>query len=139
MNKHEQPYAMYDPAANGWQMTGTLSLWQEAEDMEAVPPAGMTRQGVLFLRAAWQPIAALAEETWPTPRAAQGESRNHTIWLRPANKPQNLENAVARRNPSTIGSKLNPSWVEWLMGFPADWTDLQETDNKTGDNNHATA
>jgi DNA (cytosine-5)-methyltransferase 1 len=23
------------------------------------------------------------------------------------------------------GGKLNPMWVEWLMGFPAGWTDLE--------------
>lgn len=22
------------------------------------------------------------------------------------------------------GGKLNPTWVEWLMGFPTGWTDL---------------
>jgi hypothetical protein len=28
------------------------------------------------------------------------------------------------------GGKLNPMWVEWLMGWPAGWTDLKplETD-----------
>jgi hypothetical protein len=25
----------------------------------------------------------------------------------------------------TNGGKLNPMWVEWLMGFPAGWTDLE--------------
>ena len=23
------------------------------------------------------------------------------------------------------GGKLNPTWVEWLMGFPLAWTDLE--------------
>ena len=23
-----------------------------------------------------------------------------------------------------IGGQLNPTWVEWLMGFPVGWTDL---------------
>jgi hypothetical protein len=26
--------------------------------------------------------------------------------------------------PNAVGGKLNPMWVEWLMGFPAEWTDL---------------
>lgn len=62
---------------------------------------------------------------WPTPRAAQGEARNHTIWERSLDKPQNLENKVAQVEPSAIGGKLNPTWVEWLMGFPLGWTDLE--------------
>ena len=23
-----------------------------------------------------------------------------------------------------VGGQLNPTWVEWLMGFPIGWTDL---------------
>ena len=26
--------------------------------------------------------------------------------------------------PAEIGGTLNPTWVEWLMGFPIGWTDL---------------
>jgi hypothetical protein len=30
-------------------------------------------------------------------------------------------------NPSmTVTGKLNPEWVEWLMGFPVGWTDLED-------------
>jgi hypothetical protein len=63
---------------------------------------------------------------WPTPRAAMGETRNHNVWLRPADKPQNLENRIAQRDPKSIGGKVNPTWVEWLMGFPLGWTDLKD-------------
>ncbi len=24
-----------------------------------------------------------------------------------------------------VGGQLNPTWVEWLMGFPLGWTDLE--------------
>jgi hypothetical protein len=24
------------------------------------------------------------------------------------------------------GGKLNPAWIEWLMGFPTGWTDLED-------------
>ena len=27
-------------------------------------------------------------------------------------------------SPYSIGGKLNPTWVEWLMGWPLGWTDL---------------
>lgn len=26
--------------------------------------------------------------------------------------------------PNVVGGSLNPTWVEWLMGFPTGWTDL---------------
>ncbi len=32
----------------------------------------------------------------PTPRSAMGESRNNNLYVRPLNKPQNLENTLAR-------------------------------------------
>jgi len=67
-----------------------------------------------------------AVQLWPTPRAAQAEARNHTVYSREFGKPQNLENRIAQRDPSAIGGKLNPMWVEWLMGFPIGWTDLED-------------
>jgi hypothetical protein len=27
--------------------------------------------------------------------------------------------------PNVIGGQLNPTWVEWLMGWPLGWTDLK--------------
>ena len=28
--------------------------------------------------------------------------------------------------PSVAGGSLNPTWVEWLMGYPEGWTDLKD-------------
>lgn len=30
--------------------------------------------------------------------------------------------------PRTRGLLVNPTWVEWLMGFPARWTDLEASE-----------
>ena len=35
-----------------------------------------------------------------------------------SNRRQKLQAAV------TMGGSLNPAWVEWLMGYPEGWTDL---------------
>jgi hypothetical protein len=53
------------------------------------------------------------------------ETRNHKIYPRSSSKPQNLENRIAQVDPSAIGGKMNPTWVEWLMGFPLGHTDLE--------------
>lgn len=37
----------------------------------------------------------------------------------------NRESSV--ENPRPTGS-LNPQWVEWLMGFPDGWTDLEDSE-----------
>ena len=41
-----------------------------------------------------------------------------------------LPEALQREQSGAIGGQLNPTWVEWLMGWPLGWTDLKplETD-----------
>ena len=63
---------------------------------------------------------------WPTPTA-----RDHKgpCWNTPAR--DCLDHAVERGETKTRkyptppgdGGRLNPTWVEWLMGFPPGWTD----------------
>jgi hypothetical protein len=57
----------------------------------------------------------VAVRMWPTPAASDGrnwKSGYHSL-----------------RNPQHLGhqdvGKLNPPWVEWLMGWPIGWTDLE--------------
>jgi len=45
---------------------------------------------------------------WPTPLASDPKHMGHG----------NLSHAV--------GGKLNPGWVEWLMGYPLEWTALED-------------
>jgi hypothetical protein len=52
---------------------------------------------------------------WPTPTAHNAKETNAP--------------SEANRNTPTlanqVGGKLNPMWVEWLMGWPLGWTDLK--------------
>jgi len=60
---------------------------------------------------------------WGTPTAscwkgsAKPGSKGHAHDVRKGN----LKGQVVT---SPDGGQLNPQWVEWLMGFPAGWTDL---------------
>jgi hypothetical protein len=38
---------------------------------------------------------------------------------------QNKNGRFADQLPNQVGGQLNPEWVEWLMGFPAGWTELK--------------
>ena len=60
-----------------------------------------------------------ARETWPTPTA-----HNAKEGAFPAEYTRNTPTLAAR-----AGGALNPTWVEWLMGWPLEWTalDAQET------------
>jgi hypothetical protein len=34
-----------------------------------------------------------------------------------------IEAVNARQLSEWVGGRLNPLWVEWLMGWPLEWTD----------------
>ena len=70
-------------------------------------------------------------QMWPTPQARDYKGQNSVTKMkeklkqgRRAQQGQ-LPNAVAMRG--NIG-QLNPTWVEWLMGFPTGWTDLEASE-----------
>jgi DNA (cytosine-5)-methyltransferase 1 len=61
-----------------------------------------------------------AVQMWPTPTA------NEDACGRPGAKMQKmLGNHPEVRKPLD-GGTLNPTWVEWLMGYPKGWTDLKD-------------
>ena len=80
---------------------------------------------------------------WPTPRAGNPGSRPNkkggkilaeevkkSMWRTPnATDGKNRGTAEYREGKqiqlqTQVGGSLNPTWVEWLMGFPLGWTDL---------------
>ena len=64
-----------------------------------------------------------AVQKWNTPQAHDAKH----LYSKP--KPsgqQMLSNQIYKNDPTTAGGKLNPMWVEWLMGFPIGWTDLED-------------
>lgn len=61
---------------------------------------------------------AVARTMWPTPVASMATGRGPTHQAQDPRRGERLIDAVAKTD---IGP-LNPRWVEWLMGFPIDWT-----------------
>ena len=88
------------------------------------------------------------KDLWPTPKAEYGGLRtpdgkrgadlqdkviNPEMWPTPSAGDANI--AAPNQHTSTIGrhirrtegsGKLNPMWVEWLMGYPSEWTVLED-------------
>jgi hypothetical protein len=92
---------------------------------------------------------------WPTPQAANSKSGvDHHRAGRPSSGGDDLVTAVMRwptpasrdyrhpnkkpysergggskgeQLPNAVGGALNPTWVEWLMGYPLGWTDLSHS------------
>lgn len=51
---------------------------------------------------------------WPTPTTQDAKNNGAQAQMKRNTKPLNAE----------VGGQLNPTWVEWLMGYPLEWTAL---------------
>ena len=70
--------------------------------------------------------AAQAREMWPTPVTSDHNSRRPTETWKGSDLPSQVWIANGgTENPDKPAAKLNPTWVEWLMGWPLGWTDLK--------------
>ena len=76
-----------------------------------------------------KPVLSLAgvAKLWPTPTASQ-EAKNATLPGSQINR-DNLAGALLRAGEKQ-GGQLNPEWVEWLMGYPTGWTDLDHSETQ---------
>lgn len=82
------------------------------------PIVGMTVGGFLYpLKKSEPHISERDGFFWPTPTAranrdCPGERRRNSLALEP----------MINFRAGTTGGKMNPNWVEWLMGYPTTWT-----------------
>lgn len=143
-------FSRYDPATSSWR-TSQRSLFEGWEPYLATwPVAGMTRNGRSFRR---RPLVPRTYGDGcgllPTPTASEGgynQSLGPNAKIRPTLETMARKNLWptplkrdgrtfkgAQRSPNSLGSEplvvqvggtLNPTWVEWLMGYPAGWTAL---------------
>ena len=68
-----------------------------------------------------------ADKRWPTPTKSDHKGSGPTM-IRSDGKLRGdrLDYATERAPDGTsTGGQLNPTWVEWLMGWPLGWTDLK--------------
>lgn len=119
------------------------------ERMKSTQQAGNSRHSLDLPRAV---------RLWPTPRANEGKDVLQSVPPSRQKEPGkcNLTQAVALEMLATpcardyrtgqrrrwedpkrannlndqIGGQLNPTWVEWLQGFPIGWTDLNASETR---------
>ena len=103
-------------------------LWPTPDTVSAVHP-GMVRTsgGQTHL-----PQAVNASLMWPTPNLVDYKitgDRKSLMEYRKRHQDR-LPLAVASKEESwnQNGGQLNPTWVEWLMGFPLGWTALEPSE-----------
>ena len=112
---------------SAWASTKCFLTWKEKT----------TKQGhLLFRLAPSTPLKdAIGVGFWPTPRAAEAEGgvvKNTEL----------INGSFSRKNKKGVrfgvklkdavycvdGTKLNPQFAEWLMGYPIGWTELSHSE-----------
>jgi len=69
-----------------------------------------------------------AVRMWPTPTASDYKGSGPTVIRRDGKNRLNDRLDYTTEQRAQNGGQLNPTWVEWLMGFPTGWTDLKPSE-----------
>jgi hypothetical protein len=144
--------AMFDPATSSWKTAQPSLLEDLGECSVTWPRSGMTADGQCWELPRLVPPTGETGSGWllPTPSASHCETRPAKTWnpksqsgrslgcmaatgMWPTPTSHNAKETAAPsealRNTPTLaaqaGGSLNPTWVEWLMGWPLGWTDLK--------------
>ncbi len=112
-------FAWYDRATRCWRTCQGTLVSDLDMFSETWPRSGMTRNGTAYQRRPSAPITGeiASSSSLPTPT-----SRDYKDGTAPRIRDGRLQRDTLGR---AIGGPPNPIWVEWLMGFPTEWTDLE--------------
>jgi hypothetical protein len=119
--------AKYDPASRSWRTSPHSGSADSGEFSETWPRSGMTRNGIAYRLPSLVPlIRGIGSGLWPTPRKCSGKQSsgiNRADFYRAMgfSRSSTTKGGETRSPP---GGPLNPAWVEWFMGYPIGWTDL---------------
>ena len=121
--------ASYDRASWSWR-TSQHCLSGELEPYsETWPESGMTRNGRLYPRAQWVPHMCDDEcSLWPTPTASM-DGRGFGIPLH--ERSGRYKRSTVSRVRALVGEhgwRIHPNFTEALMGFPSEWTAIEESE-----------
>jgi len=117
----------YDPDTHSWKTSQATFLLDSEQSLQTWPRAGMTRNGTAYQlppsahrTSATEFSLSLHGKMWPTPQAHLSREGGY-----PAEGRRNTPGLTFQALDGQPG-RLNPEWVEWLMGFPTGWTDLED-------------
>lgn len=123
--------ATFDPDGSCWRTAQTSWITDGDRYSATWPRAGMTASGTAYQLPPLAPLtAATGYSRWPTPLASDEkrcrefslDSLRRTALKRPSMS--NLPEWVAVE----CGGYPTPEFVEWLMGLPVGWTDIEASE-----------
>jgi len=130
-NKWQELLAKLDPNTLLWK-TAQCSLLEDLEQSFQIwPKWGSMRNGECYRQPMLAQITSENEcgslRKYPTPNASDGQRGTMPNWkpVRPSGHPAQYPLGQALRDLTGIVGKPNPMFVEWLMGWPLQWTDLK--------------
>ena len=97
------------------------SFWRTPQARDWKGPQGRAYKGIAL-------DLPSQVQNWPTLAASQAHKKIRPLAPSEAKGThgQMTVGAMGERYPETIGGYLNPTWVEWLMGYPSEWTVLED-------------
>jgi len=142
-------FTKYNPDSRSWKTHQCSLLGGLDEFLETWPRWGLMRNGECWEQPmSAHRISATESGLWASPNARdwkdtgsnQGKRKSPNLgtqvhWPTPQSRDYKGSSGRSLKGletdlPTKVGGKLNPTWVEWLMGWPLGWTDLKplETD-----------
>ena len=139
--------AKFDRDTSSWKTVQRSLLGDSDECLVTWPRSGMTADGLCWeLPMSGRRIKEIGSGLWPTPtvcgnynkagrsaKSGDGLATAVKMWATPVRRDyrhpgrSRLERTGGTQGeclPQQVGGALNPTWVEWLMGWPLGWTDL---------------
>ena len=108
----------------------TVKLWEEPKIWKT-PIASDAANREMYVNSRGEPNLSGQVKLWPTPTQNGNYNRTPTAQdaknstLPPSQiKRSSLVGDVMRDQTEHQTGQLNPSWTEWLMGFPIGWTEI---------------
>jgi hypothetical protein len=126
--------ASYDRPTRSWRTSQRCFLETLAdglaEFLETWPRSGTTRNGIAYQL---PPLAPLTDGTesglLPTPTAREWKDRGRPCVLQKLARGDGVAKEIFKlsrthRMSREITAGLNPSFAQWMMGYPSGWTDF---------------
>lgn len=70
-------------------------------------------------------FASRVTTRWPTPQASEARQGYQDRSRGKKGSQESLSTIVQGGKAKEVGGALNPTWVEWLMGWPLGWTSME--------------
>ena len=107
----------------------SLSLGTHGPNSDGLWPTATTGDHATRFAQGGMPLG-MAARMWPTPTASSWSNQGSRALLQQHVEQGDITEEEKNQMVSGNGGRLNPTWVEWLMGFPIGWTDLEDLETQ---------